>query len=68
MWSSGDGNIAEKPIFTHVWFDKPSKPDNYGSTIEYVQFDVNEDNKLNNDNKFKKYVETHFGNNIHGLR
>lgn len=42
-------------------FDKPSKPDYYGSTIEYAQFDVNDDNK------FKKYVETHFGNNVHGL-
>lgn len=42
-------------------FDKPSKPDDYDTTIEYFQFDVNDDNN------FKKYVETHFGNNVHGF-
>lgn len=42
-------------------FDKPSIPDDYDSTIEYFQFDVNDDNN------FKKYVETHFGNNVHGF-
>jgi len=53
--------LQKNQFLPNFGFDKPSKPDDYGSTIEYVQFDVNDDNK------FKKYVETHFGNNVHGL-
>ncbi|MCZ7382413.1 MAG: hypothetical protein O8C64_12695 [Candidatus Methanoperedens sp.] len=54
--------ILQKNQFFHkVGFVTPTKLDNYGSTIEYFQFDVNEDNA------FKKYVETHFGNNKHGI-
>lgn len=54
--------ILQKNKFLHkVGFNSPPKRDNYGSTIEYFQFDVNDDNK------FKEYVKTHFGNNIHGI-
>lgn len=42
-------------------FDKPSKPDDYDSTIEYIQYNINDDKK------FKNYVETHFGNDVHGF-
>lgn len=53
--------LQKNQFLPNFGFNKPSKPDYYGSTIEYVQFDVNDDNK------FKNYVETHFGNDMHGI-
>ncbi|NJD53458.1 MAG: ATP-binding protein [Candidatus Methanoperedens sp.] len=53
--------LQKNKFFDKVGFITPPKLDNYKSTIEYFQFDVNEDNA------FKKYVETHFGNNKHGI-
>lgn len=42
-------------------FDAPPILDNHKSTIEYFQFEVSEHKK------FKSYVETHFGNNVHDM-
>lgn len=53
--------LQKNKFLPNFGFNKPSIPDNYESTIEYIQFDVNDGNK------FKKYVETHFGNDVHGL-
>lgn len=53
--------LQKNQFLPNFGFNKPSKPDYYGSTIEYVQFDVNDDNK------FKNYVETHFGNDMHRI-
>jgi len=53
--------LQKNQFLPNFGFNISSKPDDYGSTIEYMKFDVNDDNK------FKKYVETHFGNNVHRL-
>ena len=53
--------LQKNQFLPNFGFDKPPMPDDYESTIEYIQFDVTDSDK------FKKYVETHFGNNVHGL-
>lgn len=53
--------LQKNQFLPNFGFNRPSKPDYYGSTIEYVKFDAN------GDKNFKKYVETHFGNNVHRL-
>ena len=53
--------LQKNKFLPNFGFNKPSIPDNYESTIEYIQFDITDSNK------FKKYVETHFGNDVHGL-
>ncbi|AKB84104.1 ATP-binding protein [Methanococcoides methylutens] len=40
-------------------FNVPSRPDYYDSTIEYIQFDANDE--------YKRYVNKHFQPGIHGM-
>ena len=53
--------LQKNRFLPNFGFNKSPKLDSYDSTIEYIQFEVNDGNK------FKGYVETHFGNYVHGF-